>query len=150
MATAAQPRRRLTETTWASQNWQYSPGTRLGWEQLHDLACDLAELVPHLTADRWRTLLDISNAGLPVVMTWDLRLSADHYAQPVERTRVTVMVDRLVVPPPGPPAGSVGRVRVRYCGFGHDVYLDKVRDIEPTPATTVYLTEQEALTYERP
>jgi hypothetical protein len=101
-----------------------------------DLAYDLAAMVPHLPLADCRVLIDFTQARLPMVLTFDTLLSGS-YAKPVERRMVTVVTDWLVAPRSGQP-GLPGRVRVRYAGFGHDLYLSKVRAVQACPTVTTY------------
>jgi hypothetical protein len=120
---------RFTDWTWEKmgQNYlsrEFVQRGGLYWDGLHDLAGEIADRWGHLPFEQWRDLVDLTASGTPLILTWT-HLTREH----VETVRATVVVDYL----------GTQYVRVRYCGFGHPVYLDQITSVE-VPETELTFT----------
>jgi len=139
--TQAAPHKPLTATTWESIGNEVKPGMGLGWPAEVDLGHQLAGLVPHLDVAQCRLLVDMTCSGLPVVLTWEIRMGWGS----IERGRMTVLVEWFTAPTPGKPH-LPGRLRLRYCGQGrgHETTFPRVVAVEHCEVQVTYRDDPDA------
>lgn len=121
-----------------------SPGTINGrvvardYRAEADDARELAEFDDRLTETQYRTLQAAIGGGLPVVLT---------IREPGERPaarRVTAIVEYATIFPrtaDDSTAGSGNLIRVRYWGFGHDVWIQDIVDLDTPEVEFINLPE---------
>lgn len=119
-------RKPLTSKTWADYPDGIGPDTRPGWDVDADLAYELSQR-SHLNIDQCRHLVELTTSGLPIVLTWDTYLPE---LEKTQRITTTVLVDQILPPSVDHPDTMPGIVRVHYCGFGHPIYLHRIKDIQ--------------------
>lgn len=132
-ATAPAARKPLTTTTWATLTAEgaylsadYAQAHGLYWTHLADLGAQLAaDHAPHLTERAARVLVDLCVSGVPISLTWAAPLFPE---EGTEVTTAAVIVEYV----------STRAVRVRYCGFGHWVYLSQIRAAAPVETVRTY------------
>jgi hypothetical protein len=118
-------RPRFTDWTWEKMGQNYLSRDfvlrgGLYWDGLHDLAGEIAERWEHLPFEQWRDLVDLTASGTPLTLTWLQR-----HPEFNETITATVVVDYL----------GTQFAHVRYCGFGHPVYLQQLTKVEVPPTT---------------
>lgn len=129
MASTTSTRKPFTSTTWASIGNQLNQQqARLHWDARSDLEHEAAE-ASRFTVEQWRHLVYAAINGLPVQLTWQTRMGEKY-----EITTTYVIVTDLLFRG----NASVDRMRIAYCGFGHDVYLSQVVDVAIPRQVTVY------------
>jgi hypothetical protein len=123
-------RKPLTDATWADHG-TVQGNSQIAWPALSDLEHQLAE------ARGWdieiaRALMYSVNTLMPIVLTWDTQLNGA-YGEPgrIERTTTTVIVNYVTNPHKDSPA-----IRIRHCGFGHEVRMERIVSAK-VPETTV-------------
>ncbi|APU93143.1 hypothetical protein SEA_ROSMARINUS_39 [Mycobacterium Phage Rosmarinus] len=121
-----------------------NPGTINGREVARgymaeaDDARELAAFDDRLTEAQYRTLQAAIGSGLPVVLT---------IREPGERPaarKVTAIVEYATIFPRNaddPTAGSGNLIRVRYWGFGHNVWLQDIIDLDTPEVEFIDLPE---------
>ncbi|QFG09423.1 hypothetical protein I5H08_gp064 [Mycobacterium phage Yuna] len=87
-------------------------------------ARELAEFDDALTLQEYRTLQSVVSGGLPVVLVTRERVGSEGK---VARMRRTVIIEHALVTPN---AKASNRIRVRYSGFEHYVWLQDVVSIK--------------------
>jgi len=139
--TQAAPHKPFTTVTWDSIGNEIKPGIGLHWDAQVDLAYQLVDLVPHLDIAQLRLLVELTCAGLPMVLTWDIRMSFGR----IETGTTTVLVEWFSAPTPGKPH-LPGRLRLRYCGMGrgHEVILPRVVAVQNCAETITYRDDPDA------
>lgn len=122
--------RAYSNATWENQGHQVVAGQLRSWTESHDLAVQLWKSPDNtLTWPQARALVSAASNGLPLILTWETPFGDNE----VEVHTTAVVVDRLSVWP-----GRSDRVRVKYWGFAHDVYLSRVTDVLVPSQTTTY------------
>lgn len=134
--TSAQPtgRKPLTSVTWHAIANKLFTGENYRWDALADLEHELAPRVPHLNYEEVRILVDFTRSGLPVVLTWEMACGDNR----IGTSHATVLISELHVPSVTDPRAIPGRIRVRYCGFEHGIYLPNVVRVERTPTSITF------------
>jgi hypothetical protein len=114
------PWNRFTDTTWASIGWTVDQNTQPAyWENLHDLEYEMADLTG-LDVESCQALITAAKSNLPVEITWE-QAGGRH----AERHTGVAMVDSITLM--SAPPRTADRVRVRYVGFSHYVYVPSIR-----------------------
>lgn len=148
-------RKPFTSTTWANlASTGLLPRAQhvrahtdpLYWTDLADLEHELVALSAaagwkrSLTLETAKSLVSACYGGYPVMLTWDIKMSELHFGeQHVERKRTAVIVDQIF-----PPSGNQpGRMQIRYCGFGHDVYMHEVVEAHVFDTVTTWHSPEE-------
>ena len=90
-----------------------------------ELAAECATVSGALDKAQWRTILAAIDSSLPVIIT--VRRKPGHDVPPAVE-RITAMVDYASVH-----GGGSDRLRVRYWGFGHYLWLGEIISVE-TPS----------------
>lgn len=139
--TQAAPRTPFTTVTWASIGNEVKPGMGLHWDAQVDLAHQLADLVPHLDIKQCRTLVELTCAGLPMVLTWEVPMGFGM----IETGTTTVLVEWFSAPRPDRPS-LPGRLRLRYCGMGrgHEVMFPRLVAVRTCESTVTYRDNPDA------
>lgn len=116
-------RKPLTNTTWESVNNRVMKSSVLHWDQQCDLGYELAEMTSYLDVPQSRLLVDYTCSGFPLILTWTTRARGAK----VQTTKANVIVEWIDAP-----AGETmpGKVRVRYPGFAHYVYIPAIVSVE--------------------
>lgn len=110
----------------------------IGWEAECDLAYELAERTT-LTVPQARVLMESVRSSLPVELTWETKIGSRYEGYTIETTTTQVIVEYVFAPwnvrfnPSNP-----GTVRIRYSGFGHDVYTTQIVDAKSPKAVRTY------------
>lgn len=116
----------LSDATWANHHNQVGNGDLQSWTVAHDLAVQLWQADSNtLTWPQARELVSAASNGNPISITWDTRMGDTSRGERIETTTAMAVVDYLVVMP-----GNSDRVRLRYWGFGHYVYLSQITGME--------------------
>lgn len=141
-------RKYLTDVTWSSVGNMLSARTGLAWDRAADLGSLLSDRVRLLDDDQCRNLVSAALSGTPVVLTWERRGVVE---DSIDVTRATVLV-RHLSPPALDNEGNVqrslpGRISISYTGFSHDVYLNRVTNVEMPDNTTATTHIEESHTY---
>lgn len=90
----------------------------IGWDEESDLEDQFCEL--GYDREMVRALMYGARSGLPVRLTWDTPMGDGFHAN-TERKTVYVIIEYILRP-----YGNNDRLHVRYCGFGHDIYLNQI------------------------
>lgn len=142
-------RKPLTDKTWADfrslgllprKHHDSCYSFRLGWEVECDLGYELAGM-SHLSVEQARLLVELCAGGLPVVLSWEHRIGNRYEGWRVERRSTTVIVEGINAPAADPKHrdAAPGMVRVKYCGFGHPIYLNEITDVRNVESTYEYV-----------
>lgn len=97
----------------------------VGWKVEHDWSVALEARDSRLDAKTYETLISAIRMGLPVILTRRGSLGVE---------TSTVVVTAMHVHESSP---SASRIRVRYWGFGHEVWLGEIVSIT-TPEVTYH------------
>ena len=128
---ASTPRKPFTDITWAQLGTQmayltpqYPTDHRLSWTHNADLAHELRDRHPNITDAMARSLVMSATSGLPIVMKW---ANSDG-----DTTETVVIVDYM------------GRdmLHVRYVGFAHPVYVDRISEAHAFEAKYQFISPQ--------
>lgn len=143
MSETTAPRKPLTSTTWADfPNGLYPcrsvAGRSVPWDAQADLGYELADRT-HFSVEQARWLVEYCASGLPVVLTWETRLGNRYEGWRVQRQTTTVIVESVTAPSATHPESYPGEARLRYCGFGHPVYLNDIVDIRGVDKTIEFV-----------
>lgn len=127
-------RKPFTAITWEAIANKIFTGENYHWDALADLKHELAPRLPHLSREEIALLVDFTQCGLPVVLTWETR----HGNGRIEVTTATVLISELHAPSVTSPSSIPGRIRVQYTGFEHGIYLPNVTRVEQTPKSITF------------
>lgn len=114
----------LTPVTWYAIGNKLFTGENYCWEALVDLEHELAPRLPHLSHEEVILLVDFTQSGLPIVLTWEQTAGNGR----VRITTATVLISQLYVPD----APSRSSILVKYTAFEHDIPLTDVKRVEQT------------------
>ena len=144
------PRKPLTDITWATLNYQLTPetfradGGSIGWPEMVDLAYELAPYHPRVPIEGWRILVDFLRSRHPITLEWaTLSRRSEGGRLHYDVTRATGIALYLNVPRPGW-THFTGDVRFSYPGFGHGVRLNEIRSISFPETTYTYDVPEES------
>lgn len=135
-------RKPLTTTTWADfPNGVYGArslaGRHIGWAAQADLGYALADRT-HLSVEQARWLVEYCVAELPVVLTWETWIGNRYEGWRVQRQTTTVIIESVTEPGHNPETYP-GEARLRYCGFGHPIYLSEILAIRGVEKTVEFV-----------
>lgn len=111
--------------------FELTPGTLngeaipTGWLAQSHLADEVAALDDRLDAQAWNTLLYAIDRGMPVVL-----VTRERIGERVVRRKTTVIVEYAVMYGGDSVQRSANRIRVRYWGFGHYVWLGEIVSVD--------------------
>jgi len=101
------------------------------WMGRLTLANSLCATEPRLDADTWRVVVNAIGSQLPVIITFNTRLSRYVRENSVEQTVDAAMIESVTVNPP-----TSSYLRLHRWGFVHNLYLSDVVSIAvPVPST---------------
>lgn len=121
----------LTPVTWYGIGNKLLTGENYHWDALVDLEHELAPQLPHLNHEEVILLVDFTQSGLPIVLTWEQSAGNGR----VRITTATVLISQLHVPDT---AGSSPSIRVRHTAFEHNISLADVKRVEQTTKSITF------------
>lgn len=107
------------------------------WDEQSDLEFQFSEL--GYDRELVRSIMYGARTSNPVRITWDRKLS-DEFRADVQRTTAYVIIEYILRPYGERKYGNQDRMRIRYCGFGHDLYLADLVSAEVPNAQLEFLT----------
>jgi len=122
MSETANTWKRLSEITWESVGWVVDNSTHTSdWIGMHDLEFEMSDLTG-IDVKTCEALITAAKRTLPVEISWE-----NAGGTRVERQHGIAMVDSVILLAHRHGPGYADRIRVRYLGSAHDVYLNTLR-----------------------
>lgn len=121
----------LTQITWYGIGNKLLTGENYCWEALVDLEHELAPRLSHLSREEVILLVDFTQSGLPIVLTWEHPAGNGR----VRITTATALISQLYVPDT---TGSSPSIRVRHMAFEHSISLSDVKHVEQTAKSITF------------